>query len=79
MNYGSEGHNFKELSLQNRQECKAFGKRCNKCKKANHFAQVCRSRVLKEDNEKIDIVENQSMAVLQSMQPCSNTGQKKRI
>ena len=75
-NCGSEGHNFKELSLQDRHEFKAFGKRC-KCKKANNFAQVCCSRVLKED-KKMNIVENQSMAVLQSMQPCSNTGQKKK-
>ncbi len=36
--YGGSEH-------QDKAECRAWGKNCNKCGKPNHFANVCRSRV----------------------------------
>ena len=34
-----------------RRRCPAYGKSCSKCNKANHFAKVCRSRVVNEIQE----------------------------
>ena len=35
--------------VMNREKCPAFGRKCFKCKKNNHFANVCRATVSNED------------------------------
>ena len=38
-------------SIHEKRKCPAFGKSCNKCKKMNHFATVCRSKSARQVNE----------------------------
>ncbi|XP_046602592.1 uncharacterized protein LOC124296599 [Neodiprion lecontei] len=38
-------------TLHGVRECPAFHKICNKCKKSNHFAEICRSNVQRKVNE----------------------------
>ena len=72
-NCGADGHNFRDLKAEERHKCRAFGKNCNKCKKSNHFAQVCRSRIVKEEGENLNVVERESMSILQSLRSHSST------
>lgn len=48
-------------------ECSAYGKTCNKCKKLNHFANMCTTK-----NKKIDIVCNEDYVKCLQIESISN-------
>ena len=66
-NCGSNKHNFRELSAENRSQCRAFGKTCNNCGRPNHFSNVCRSRPAQQQSKTENKVDHQSMAVLYNL------------
>ena len=47
--------------VSKRENCPAFGKRCNKCNKQNHFANVCFGSVLKtsQRGNRVHYLENE--------------------